>query len=130
MASLTETSLRRPVAVTMAFLIVITLGVVGLRRLPVDLLPQIDFPRLSVNVSYANVGPQEMETIITDPLENALSGIPNLERMTSWSQEGRSRVSLEFGRGTNLDEAANDVRAALDQLRDNLPPEADRKSVV
>jgi HAE1 family hydrophobic/amphiphilic exporter-1 len=113
----------------MVFLIVITLGVVGLRRLPVDLLPQIDFPRLSVNVSYANVGPQEMETIITDPLENALSGIPNLERMTSWSQEGRSRVSLEFGRGTDLDEAANDVRAALDQLRDNLPPEADPPSI-
>jgi HAE1 family hydrophobic/amphiphilic exporter-1 len=113
----------------MAFLIVITLGVVGLRRLPVDLLPQIDFPRLSVNVSYANVGPQEMETIITDPLENALAGIPNLERMTSWSQEGRSRVSLEFGRGTHLDEAANDVRAALDQLRDNLPPEADPPSI-
>jgi HAE1 family hydrophobic/amphiphilic exporter-1 len=113
----------------MAFLVVITLGVVGLRRLPVDLLPQIDFPRLSVNVSYANVGPQEMETLITDPLENALSGIPNLERMTSWSQEGRSRVSLEFGRGTDLDEAANDVRAALDQLRDNLPPEADPPSI-
>jgi HAE1 family hydrophobic/amphiphilic exporter-1 len=113
----------------MAFLIVITLGVVGLQRLPVDLLPQIDFPRLSVNVSYANVGPQEMETIVTDPLENALSGIPNLERMTSWSQEGRSRVSLEFGRGTDLDEAANDVRAALDQLRDDLPPEADPPSI-
>jgi HAE1 family hydrophobic/amphiphilic exporter-1 len=129
MASLSETSLRRPVAVTMVYLIVVTLGIVGFRYLPVDLLPRIDFPRLSVNVSYPNVGPEEMETIITDPLENALSGIPNLERMTSFSEEGRSRVSLEFGRGTNLDEAANDVRAALDQLRDDLPPEADPPSI-
>ena len=125
MASLTDTSLRRPVAVTMAFLIIVTLGIVGFRYLPVDLLPQIDFPRLSVNVSYPNVGPEEMETIVTDPIENALSGIPNLERMTSFSEEGRSRVSLEFGRGTNLDEAANDVRAALEQLRDDLPREAE-----
>ena len=129
MVSLSETSLRRPVAVTMVYLIVVTLGIVGFRYLPVDLLPRIDFPRLSVNVSYPNVGPEEMETIITDPLENALSGIPNLERMTSFSEEGRSRVSLEFGRGTNLDEAANDVRAALDQLRDDLPPEADPPSI-
>jgi hydrophobic/amphiphilic exporter-1 (mainly G- bacteria), HAE1 family len=125
MAGLTDTSIRRPVAVTMFYLILMTIGVVGFLYLPVDLLPRIEFPRLSVTVNYANVGPEEIETIITNPLENALSGIPNLERMTSRSEEGRSRVSLEFGRGTNLDEAANDVRSALDRLRDNLPREAE-----
>src|SRR5690606_4350413 len=75
------------------------------------------------------VGPEEMESIVTDPLENALSGIPNLERMTSRSEEGRSRVSLEFSRGTNIDEAANDVRAALDRLRDQLPLEAEAPAI-
>jgi HAE1 family hydrophobic/amphiphilic exporter-1 len=129
MASLTDTAIRRPVASAMFYLIVVTIGVVGFLYLPVDLLPRIDFPRLSVSVGYANVGPEEMETIITDPLENALSGIPNLERMTSQSEEGRSRVTLEFGRGTNVDEAANDVRAALDRLRDELPIEADAPSI-
>ena len=129
MAALTDTSLRRPVAVTMFYLIVITFGVVGYLYLPVDLLPDIEYPRLSVNVSYANVGPEEMETIITDPLENALASIPNLERMTSFSEEGRSRVSLEFGRGTDISEAANDVRAALDRLRDDLPPEAEPPTI-
>jgi HAE1 family hydrophobic/amphiphilic exporter-1 len=129
MAGLTDTAIRRPVASVMFFLIVVTIGVAGLLYLPVDLLPQIDFPRLSVSVNYSNVGPEEMETIITDPLENALSGIPNLERMTSQSEEGRSRVTLEFGRGTNVDEAANDVRAALDRLRDELPVEADAPSI-
>jgi HAE1 family hydrophobic/amphiphilic exporter-1 len=126
---LTETSIRRPVAVAMCYLILVTIGVVGFLYLPVDLLPRIEFPRLSVTVDYANVGPEEMETIITDPLENALSGIPNLERMTSRSEEGRSRVSLEFGRGANIDEAANDVRAALDRLRDALPIEAEAPSI-
>jgi HAE1 family hydrophobic/amphiphilic exporter-1 len=129
MASLTDTSIRRPVAVAMAYLIAVTIGVVGLLYLPVDLLPRIEFPRLSVIVDYANVGPEEMETIVTDPLENALSGIPNLERITSRSEEGRARVSLWFARGTNIDEAANDVRAALDRLRDDLPPEAEPPSI-
>ena len=121
---LTQLSIRRPVATAMAYLIVVTVGIVGLRYLPVDLLPNIEFPRLAVWVGYPNVGPEEMESIITNPLENALSGIPNLERMTSRSEEGRSVVSLEFARGTNLDEAANDIRAALDRLRDELPVEA------
>ena len=129
MASLTDTSIRRPVAVTMAYLIVGTLGIVGFLYLPVDLLPEIDFPRLSVSVTYPNVGPEEMETIVTDPLENALASIPDLERMTSQSEEGRSRVTLEFARGTDISEAANDVRAALDRLRDDLPPEAEAPTI-
>lgn len=129
MASITETSIRRPVATAMLYAVIVTVGVVGSLYLPVDLLPAIDFPRLSVNVTYPNVGPEEMETIVTDPLENALSGIPNLERMTSFSQEGRSRVSLEFGRQVSLDEAANDVRSALDRLRDDFPIEAEAPTI-
>src|ERR671919_2935391 len=127
--SMTDLSMRRPVAIAMAYLIIVTLGAVGLRYLAVDLLPRIEFPRLSVTVDYANVGPEEMETIVTDRLENALSGIPNLDRVTSRSEEGRSRVTLEFARGTDINEAANDVRAALDRLRDNLPIEADPPSI-
>ena len=126
---LTDTSIRRPVAVAMFYLILVTIGVVGFLYLPVDLLPRIEFPRLAVTVDYANVGPEEMETLVTDSLENALAGIPNLERMTSRSEEGRSRVMLEFGRGTSVDEAANDVRSALDRLRDDLPIEADPPSI-
>ncbi|MFW6084232.1 MAG: efflux RND transporter permease subunit, partial [Gemmatimonadota bacterium] len=124
MASIANLSIRRPVATAMFYLIVVTIGIVGFRYLPVDLLPAIEYPRLAVYVGYSNVGPEEMETIITDPLENALSGLPNLERMTSSSEEGRSVVRLEFARGTNLDEAANDLRAALDRLRNDLPVEA------
>jgi len=122
---LTDTSIKRPIATAMVYLIVIVLGITGFRFLPVDLLPPIEYPRLSVSVNYPNVGPEEIETIITDPLENALSGIANLEEVTSSSSEGQSRVNLNFSRNTNLDEAANDVRAALDRVRRNLPDEAD-----
>ncbi len=127
--TITSTSIRRPVATTMAFLIIIIIGFVGFRFLPVDLLPEIESPQLTVSVSYDNVGPEEMELIVTDMLENALSGIPDVEQMNSTSSEGSSRVRLEFSRGTNLDAAANNVRDALDRIRDNLPPEADQPRI-
>jgi HAE1 family hydrophobic/amphiphilic exporter-1 len=126
---ITDTSIKRPIATTMVYMIVLVLGVVGFRYLPVDLLPPIEYPRLSVQVSYPNVGPEEMETIITEQLENALSGVANVEEMTSQSEEGSAWVSLNFSQNTNLDEAANDVRAALDRVRRSLPDEADNPRV-
>ncbi|HKJ46536.1 MAG TPA: efflux RND transporter permease subunit [Balneolales bacterium] len=127
--SLTQTAIRRPIATAMIYLIVITVGILGFYYLSVDLLPPIEYPRLTVHVSYPNVGPEEMEKIITEPIENAVAGVPNVEKMTSRSDEGRSYVSLSFAQGTNLDEAANDVRAALDRVRDDLPLEAEAPGI-
>jgi HAE1 family hydrophobic/amphiphilic exporter-1 len=123
--SLTGTSIKRPIATTMVFLIIITLGTIGFRYLPVDLLPPIEFPQLTVWVNYNNVGPEEMERIVTERVENAIAGVPNVEKVTSSSSEGNTRVTLNFAQGTNLDEASNDLRAALDRLRRSLPPEVD-----
>ena len=127
--SLTRLALQRPVATQVVFLILVVLGIVAFTNLPVDLLPKIEFTQLTVRVRYANVGPQEIETIITDRIENAIAGLPNLERVTSRSEEGSSRVRLEFARGTNIDEAANDLRAAIDRIRDQMPPEADSPEI-
>ncbi len=118
-------SIERPVATAMVYLIIITLGIVGFRMLPVDLLPPIEYPQLSIVVNYPNVGPEEMEFIITDRIENAIAGISNIERVNSTSSEGSSRVTLNFTQNTNLDEAVNDVRAALDRVRRSLPPEVE-----
>jgi HAE1 family hydrophobic/amphiphilic exporter-1 len=120
-----DTSIRRPVATAMAFLVLIVVGSVSFYYLPVDLLPEIEYPRLTVYTNYPNVGPEEVEQIITDPVANAVSSVPNVERMTSSAEEGESRVNLEFAQGTDLDAAANDVRAALDRIRDDLPVEAE-----
>lgn len=109
----------------MVFLIVIVLGITGFRFLPVDLLPKIEFPRLSVATTYPHVGPEEIETLITDKVENALASVPNVTEVRSVSEEGRSRVTLEFAQGTDIDAAANDVRAALDRIRDGFPPEVE-----
>jgi HAE1 family hydrophobic/amphiphilic exporter-1 len=123
--ALTTTSIRRPVATTMVFLIIITLGTLSFRFLPVDLLPAIEMPELSVQVSYPNVGPEEIEMLITEPLENALSIVPDVERMTSFSREGSASVSLRFAQGVDIDLISNDVREALDRVRRSLPDEAD-----
>jgi len=123
--ALYDTSIRRPVATAMTFLVVIVIGAVSFYYLPVDLLPEIEYPRVTVYTNYPNVGPEEMEQIITDPVANAVSSVPNVERMTSRSEEGGSRVNLEFAQGTDLNAAANDVRAALDRIRDDLPVEAE-----
>ncbi|MGB7217152.1 MAG: efflux RND transporter permease subunit [Gammaproteobacteria bacterium] len=127
--AIADVSVKRPIATTMVFLIVITLGLLSFRFLPVDLLPPIEFPQLSIRVSYSNVGPEEIEQIITDRIENVVSGVPNLEQITSRSSEGFSEVNLRFAQGTNLDEAANDVRSALDRVRNALPPEADAPEI-
>jgi len=123
--AITTTSIRRPVATTMVFLIIITLGTLSFRFLPVDLLPAIEMPELSVQVSYPNVGPEEIEMLITEPLENALSIVPDVERMTSFSREGSASVSLRFAQGVDIDLISNDVREALDRVRRSLPDEAD-----
>lgn len=122
---ITETAVRRPVATTMFFLIVIVLGVMSFRFLPVDLLPPIEYPQLTIRTNYPNVGPEEVEKIITQPIENAIASVPGVERVRSSSQEGGSNVTLEFAQGTDVDVAANDVRAALDRIRDDLPLEAE-----
>jgi HAE1 family hydrophobic/amphiphilic exporter-1 len=121
--ALTEISIKRPVTTLMVFLIIITLGVAGWRYLPIDLLPPIEFPQVTIRTDYPNVGPEEIEKIITEPIEEALAGVPGVERTRSQSEEGQSDVTLDFARGTNLDEAANDVRAALDRISNRFPPE-------
>jgi HAE1 family hydrophobic/amphiphilic exporter-1 len=123
--NITRLAVHRPIATTMVFLIIIVLGAMGFRFLPVDLLPQIEYPQLTVRTNYPNVGPEEIEKIITDRVENAVAVVPNIEEIRSQSEEGRSRVTLEFSQGTNIDEAANDVRAALDRIRDDFPPEVE-----
>lgn len=123
--SLPGVSVRRPIGVVMIYLAVIVLGLVALARLPVDLMPRADMPRMNVTTTYTGVAPQEIETLITRPVEQALSSISGVEKIEATSSEGLSRVSLEFEWGTDLDVAVADVRAQLDRLVTRLPEDAD-----
>lgn len=119
--SLATWSVRRPVTTVMFFLIVILLGGIAFSRLPVDLMPELVYPTLTVRTDYPNVGPQEVEDLISRPVEEAVAAIAGVEEITSTSSEGQSSVRVSFTWGTDLDEAADEVRTRIDRIRDELP---------
>jgi len=110
----------------MVTLIVILIGIVSLSRLPIDLLPEISYPALSINTSYGNAAPEEVENLVTEVIERAVMAIQGIEEVTSESTEGNSRVRVSFTWGTDLDAATNDVRDRLDRIIDDLPEETER----
>ncbi len=127
--NLTNLAIRRPVFITVVFLIITLLGAVSFMRLPVDLMPDVSFPTLTVQSNYGGVGPEEMEELVSIPLERALSATPGIEEITSTSSEGNSRIRLSFAWGTDLDSATDEVRARLDRARDQLPDDASTPTV-
>ncbi|NLB56706.1 MAG: efflux RND transporter permease subunit, partial [Lentisphaerae bacterium] len=122
-------SVERPVFVTMTVLSVIILGLISLSRLPIDLMPDISYPVLSITTTYENAGPEEVEELITRPIERALSAVPGVDEVASVSSEGSSNVRIMFTWGTELDTAANDVRDRLDRVIRSLPDDATRPSL-
>jgi HAE1 family hydrophobic/amphiphilic exporter-1 len=123
--SIPRTAIERPVTMFMLSGVIILLGMLSLFRLPVDLMPDVSYPSLTVRVGYAGVGPLEIEELITRPIEQAMSAVAGLERLESTAAEGSSRTTLNFAWGTDLNEAADDVRNRLDRVRGRLPEEAD-----
>ena len=127
--NLPDLAIRRPVFITVVFLIVTLLGGISFWQLPVDLMPDVSFPTLSVQTSYSGVGPEEMEELVSIPLERALSSTPGVEEITSTSSEGSSQIRLSFSWGTDLDSASDEIRTRLDRVRGQLPEDASAPTV-
>jgi len=123
-------AVRRPVFVAMIFLAVVLLGVISYLRLPRELFPPITFPQLTVVTNYENAAPEEIEALITKPIEDACSSVNNVKRISSTSREGVSLVMLEFGWGTSMDFAALNVREKIDLVKEKLPRECDDPIVM
>ncbi len=121
---LTRIAITRPVFIIMAFAALIVLGLQSLTLMPVELFPRIDIPFITVVTIYPGAGPREIETLISKPLEEAVSTINGVKTVRSSSQEGLSVVAVEFNVGTDLDAAANEMRGRLDATRAGLPREA------
>jgi hydrophobic/amphiphilic exporter-1 (mainly G- bacteria), HAE1 family len=123
--SIPRIAIHRPVTMFMLSAVIVMLGAISLSKLPVDLMPEFAAPVITVNTTYANVGPLEIEELITRPIEQSVSAVAGITRVESSSREGGSNVRLFFGWGANLAEAADDVRSRLDRVRGRLPEEAD-----
>jgi len=125
----TRFAVHRPIFTIMVVLMVLLLGIISLLRLPIDLMPDISYPTLSISCSYENAGPEEIEELIARPIEQAVSAVPGVEELTSTSVEGQGTVRVTFAWGIDLDAAANDIRDRLDRIIDDLPEDAERPSL-
>jgi hydrophobic/amphiphilic exporter-1 (mainly G- bacteria), HAE1 family len=123
--SIPRTAIQRPVTMYMLSAVTVLLGAISLAKLPVDLMPELSFPSITVRTSYQGVGPREIEESITRPIEQAVSAVAGLEMVNATSQEGSSNVRLNFAWGTDLNVAADDVRSRIDRVRGRLPEDAD-----
>ena len=127
--SIPKIAIERPVTMFMISMVIILLGGISLTRLPVDLMPDTQMPTITVRVNYAGVGPLEMEELVTRPIEQAVSAVAGLDRVDSTSSEGSANIRLNFLWGTDLSEAADEVRTRLDRVRGRMPEDADPPTV-
>ncbi|MCK5148141.1 efflux RND transporter permease subunit [bacterium] len=120
---------KRPVAVVMFYTAILLLGGISLSRLPVDLLPDLAYPKLTVQTTFRDAPPEEVERLITRGIESVMATVPGLRNISSISSEGLSVVTLEFTWGQDMDFAALHVREKLDRLG-RLPDEAEDPVVI
>lgn len=124
-----DTAVKKPITISMALLAVMILGGISLSRLSLDYFPDIEFPGLIVSTSYDGVGPEQVEESITKIIEGAVGTTSGIDELSSTSTEGSSSVSIMFDWGTDISDAANDVRESLDWVKDALPDDASTPTI-
>ena len=119
--SIPELFIRRPIATALVMLGILLFGVAGYRLLPVNDLPNVDFPTINVQANLPGANPDTMAAAVALPLEKQFSTIPGLDSMSSQNTLGRTSITLQFNLNRNIDGAAQDVQAAITQAGRSLP---------
>ncbi len=122
-------SVKRPIFTTMVTLIVVILGTVSLSRLQIDMLPSIELPTLTIRTNFEGAGPEVMERLVTQIIEEIVATVPGVEDITSTSSEGRSTVRVSFAWGTKIDTAAIDLQGKLEDEINELPDDIVRPRI-
>ncbi|MFI5370650.1 MAG: efflux RND transporter permease subunit [Candidatus Eisenbacteria bacterium] len=122
---LSDLSIRRPVLATMMIVALVTLGIFGYRRLAVDQWPKVDFPFVGITTRYPGASPEAVEREVTKKIEEAVNSVEGVKKITSISNEGYSRIYIEFHLNTRVMDAVSDVRAKVDGIRLDLPKDID-----
>src|SRR3990167_2732179 len=128
--NLPKFSVERPVTIMMLVACILIFGAVSLDLLPQELFPQIIYPQLTVVTPYENAAPEEIETLITKPIEEAVGTVAGVKRITSISKEGLSLVIAEFGWNQNINFAALGMMEKLDLIKERLPRETEEPTVL
>ncbi len=116
-----KTAINKPITTALIFVAIIVFGVFSFTKLPVDQFPDMDIPYVSIMTAYPGANGSEIETNVTRVLENSLNSIDGLKEITSQSKDNMSVISLQLNWGSNIDEAVNDVRSAIDMAFNDLP---------
>lgn len=127
--NISELSIRRPVLATVLTIIILLFGFIGYNTLGVREYPSVDNPIISVTCSYAGANADVIENQITEPLEQNINGIPGIRSLSSVSQQGQSRITVEFELSVDLETAANDVRDKVSRAQRFLPRDCDPPTV-
>jgi hydrophobic/amphiphilic exporter-1 (mainly G- bacteria), HAE1 family len=127
--SIADISIKRPVFIVMIIFSILTLGFVGYTSLPVDLLPSVENPNLVVVSNYQGASSDEMETLVTKPLENTLGTVEGLDTISSSTREGVSQISVAFKLGTDIKFAELKVREKVEALLPRLPKDMAAPSI-
>lgn len=122
---LSEIGVMRPVTAVMVFFAILILGFISYKMLPIDMLPEIESPSVSVMTTWSGASPEDMETKVTRLIESVLGSVTDLDEISSTTREGMSRVSCKFTWGTELGEASNDMRDLIERAKRRLPDDAD-----
>ena len=123
--NISELSIRRPVLSTVLTIIILIFGIIGYTYLGVREYPSVDNPIISVTCSYPGANADVIENQITEPLEQNINGIPGIRSLSSVSQQGSSRITVEFELSVDLETAANDVRDKVSRAQRWLPRDCD-----
>ena len=127
--NLPKFSVNRPITVLMLFIALIVIGIISYQGLGLDLLPDMSFPISAIMVSYPGVAPEEIETLITIPLEEAVSTMNQIDTINSYSREGSSVIMLSFQWGTDMDIVSLEIREKIDMVKSLLPDDASDPTV-
>jgi len=120
-ANLIEHAVRRPVAVAMGCMVVLITGIFSLTRLPLELRPDVSFPRISIQTQWVDTAPEVVEAFVTSPIEAVANTVTHVHEVESVSDEGFSTVTVKFNRGTDMDFAALELNEKLSIIRQSLP---------
>jgi multidrug efflux pump len=126
---LSDISIKRPVICLVASILIVLIGAIAFRKLPVREYPSIDTPTISIETTYPDASAEVVESKVTEVIEKEVSAIDGLQIIRSSSSEQRSRITLEFNVSRNMDEAANDVRDKVSRVRGRMPIEVNESFI-
>ena len=126
---ISDTAIKRPVFATMTILSFVVLGLVSMGRLGIDLFPEVNFPFINVGVVFPGAAPEEVESLVTQRIEDAVAGINGVKRVISTSTEGFSRIGVELQLEVDPQAAAAEVRDKVAAIRGQLPPDIEDPTI-